>query len=102
MLSIGNHLFQKLSWHGLHLKAQEIFNLSSHNPNSYPQGKTKCDGFGNELDQVTKTQEPHDNKHESRHERGKGQTSHTILGDDAIDDNNECCSRSTNLNPTTS
>lgn len=60
MLSIGNHLFRNSAGTDFISRPRKSL-ICPYNPNGNPQGKAKCDGFGNEFNQVAKTQEPHDN-----------------------------------------
>ena len=96
-MEVDAPFLQKIRWVRSQRQSKEILDLSGEDGYGDTTGKSHNDRVRDVLDDGSKTEKSEENQEQTSHQCRYRQTFHTIFLDNAIDDNDECSRRTTNL-----
>ena len=98
----GYPLLDEVGRNGVHLHAQQVFYLRGEDGDGNTAGESDDDGIGDVLDDGAQSENTQQDEKDASHEGGNGESLHTILLNDAIDDDDEGTRGTAYLNLTSS
>ena len=97
MFSQGRQQVEEVCRQRVNMQTEKIFHLRQENQHCNAVGKTNDDRHGNEANQHAQAQHTHEQQPHTREQRRQHQTGHTVLADDAVNDDDESTGRSADL-----
>ena len=94
---IGSAFINKFGWHSSHGQTEEVLELSGEDADGNTKCKADRDRLRDKFDQIAEMAQSHDDHDDTGQKSSDCKSGHAILGDDAVDDNNECCGRTADL-----